>query len=131
MLEMINGAVTTHSKILISQFTITISHIIISYGALSFVVQVLTNYTGSRYCIFPMTKTICTSLSLQSVFLYQLQPHAQCEHIFTITRTLTRIHKRTFHPRRHFVLHGWHMKIGVKRFCVQSQLRSLYYLWYD
>ena len=27
-----------------------------------------------------MTKTICTSLSLQSVFLYQLQPHAQHEH---------------------------------------------------
>ena len=27
-----------------------------------------------------MTKTICTSLSLQSVFLYQLQPHSQCKY---------------------------------------------------
>ena len=32
---------------------------------------------GSCYCTFPMTKTICTCLSLQSVFLYQLQPHSQ------------------------------------------------------
>ena len=31
----------------------------------------------SCYCTFSMTKTICTSLSLQSVFLYQLQPHSQ------------------------------------------------------
>ena len=30
--------------------------------------------------IFPMTKSFCTSLSLQSVFLYHLQPHGQREH---------------------------------------------------
>ena len=28
-----------------------------------------------------MTKIICTSLSLQSVFLYLLQLHTQCEHV--------------------------------------------------
>ena len=35
---------------------------------------------GSCYCTFPMTKTICTCLSLQSVFLYQLQPHSQAKY---------------------------------------------------
>ena len=36
-----------------------------------------------------MTKTIYTSLSLQSVFLYQLQPHAQHKH--TIIVALIRV----------------------------------------
>ena len=31
-----------------------------------------------------MTKTICTSLSLQSVFLYQLQLHSQWEYTIVI-----------------------------------------------
>ena len=46
----------------------------ISYGMKSFVAYV--QIIGSCYCTFPMTKTICTCLSLQSVFLYQLQWHS-------------------------------------------------------
>ena len=35
---------------------------------------------SSCCCTFPMTKTICTCLSLHSVFLYQLQWHSQHEY---------------------------------------------------
>ena len=51
----------------------------ISCKALSFVVHVLTNYRKLLLYV-SYYKTICTSLSLQSDFLYQLQLHAQHEH---------------------------------------------------
>ena len=35
-----------------------------------------------------MTKTICTSLSLQSIFLYQLQPHSQPNIEYTIVEKI-------------------------------------------
>ena len=35
-----------------------------------------------------MTKTICTSLSLQSAFLYQLQPLSECEYTIVVVKSL-------------------------------------------
>ena len=47
-------------------------------------------FIDSCYCTFPMTITICTCLSHQSVFLYQLQMHSQ--HEYTISCVFTIIH---------------------------------------
>ena len=38
-----------------------------------------------------MIKTICTCLSLQSVFLYQLQPHSQREYTIAMYRIVPTI----------------------------------------
>ena len=63
-----------------------------------------------------MTKTICTSLSLQSVFLYQLQPHSQHEYTIVcveglISKSINAQHDQKFSyivvqkffNRKHFI----------------------------
>ena len=61
-----------------------------------------------------MTKTICTSLSLQSVFLYQLQPHSQRKYTIVVRKNVL-----------------WQILCMDKCVCVVHLFYTRVHVWFD